>query len=62
MFTFDMDTRHFERVFSYEDMLGSVFEYLATIGGMLSFIFWSFAATVDYAICKRFKKKYLIGW
>ncbi len=59
-------TVFFQRTLFYEApdevKLAKLLEYIPTIGGILFLIFGSFAATIDFAIFRRFKKKYIIKW
>lgn len=49
---FNIESRQFEN--DDEVYVGIILEYVPTICGILLLIFWSFAATVDWAIYRRF--------
>jgi len=49
---FNIESMQFEN--SDEAYVGIILEYIPTVCGILLLIFWSFAATVDWAIYRRF--------
>lgn len=58
---FNIKSMQFEN--SGETYIGIILEYIPTICGILLLIFWSFAATFDWAIYRRFGAgKTIIEW
>jgi hypothetical protein len=58
---FNIKSMQFEN--SDEMYIGIILEYIPTVCGILLFIFWSFAATFDWAIYRRFGSgRTIIEW